>query len=123
MMIAVTEKNFSQEVLASSVPALVHFTAPWCGVCKLIAPVLTQLQTEWPVPVKLFDVNADENFKLANQYQLSTLPTLLYIEGGKIIHRLEGFASRDDFRAKLEGIASRCRLEDLSPLPSALKDR
>lgn len=123
MMTAVTEQNFTQEVLASSVPVLVHFRAPWCGICKLISPVLTQFQTEWPVPVKLFDVNADENFKLANQYQLSTLPTLLYIEGGKIVHRLEGFASRDDFRSKLEGIAARYQLENVYPFQATVRER
>lgn len=123
MMTAVTEKNFAQEVLDSSVPVLVHFRAPWCGICRLIAPVLTQFQTEWPVPIKLFDVNADENFKLANQYQLSTLPTLLYIESGRIIHRLEGFASRDDFSSKLEGIAARYRLENVYPFGSAIGER
>ena len=113
MMTTVTEETFSQEVLASSVPVLVHFKAPWCGVCRLITPLLSQITSEWPVAVRLFDVNADENFKLANYYQLKTLPTLLYIEGGKIVHRIEGMASRDEFRTRLEGIADRCRLESV----------
>ena len=111
MMTTVTEETFSQEVLASSDPVLVHFQAPWCGICRLIMPILDQLKSEWPVSVSLINVNADENFKLANRYQLKTLPTLLYIEGGKIIHRIEGIASRDDFRDRMEKIASRYRLE------------
>ena len=120
MMTTVTEENFTTEVIASSVPVWVHFRAPWCGVCRLISPLLAQAQAEWPVPVKLFDVNADENFRLANQYQLKTLPTLLYIEGGKITHRIEGIASRDDFRIRLGNIACRYQLETAYSSRSAL---
>ena len=113
MMTTLTEETFSQEVLASSVPVLVHFQAPWCGLCRLIKPVLNQIKSEWPVPIRLLDINADENFKLANYYQLKTLPTLLYIEGGKIVHRIEGIAGRDDFRDRIESIASRYKLESV----------
>lgn len=112
MMTTVTEENFNKEVLASSVPVFVHFCAPWCSICRLITPILTSVQSEWPTPVKLFDVNADENFRLANKYQLKTLPTLLYIDQGKVLHRIEGMADRNAFRARLEAIAYRCRLED-----------
>ena len=111
MMTALTEETFSQEVLASSVPVLVHFQAPWCGLCRLIKPTLNQLKDEWPVPIRLLDINADENLRLANYYQLKTLPTLLYIEGGKILHRIEGIDSRDGFRDRLACIASRYKLE------------
>ncbi len=111
MMTTVTEENFDQEVLASSVPAFVHFSAPWCGICKLVTPVLTSIQAEWPGPVNLFCVNADENFKLANRYQLRSLPTLLYIERGEVLQRIEGFQSRQAFQAQLKDIAYRQRLE------------
>ncbi len=112
MTTTVTDDNFHQEVLTSSVPVFVHFQAPWCGICRLISPILNSYKTNWPVPVRIFDVNADENFKLANQYQLTTLPTLLYIENGQVIHRIEGFKSREVFRDRLEDIACRYRLEN-----------
>ncbi len=112
MMTTVTEDNFNKEVLASSSPVLVHFRAPWCGVCRLATPILNTYQDAWPVPLRVFDVNADENFKLANQYQLTTLPTLLYIENGKVLHRIEGFESRDRLREQLGNIACRYRLEN-----------
>ncbi|MEM9090965.1 MAG: thioredoxin domain-containing protein [Cyanobacteria bacterium P01_F01_bin.53] len=111
MMTTVTEENFAQEVLASSVPVLVHFRAPWCSICRLITPIVTSVQAEWPGQLRLFDVNADENFKLANQYQLKTLPTLLYMEKGRIIRRIEGFTSRDAFRSQLQDLAYRHHLE------------
>jgi thioredoxin 1 len=119
MMTTVTDDNFQQEVLTSSVPVFVHFQAPWCGICRLISPILNSYQAKWPVPVRLFNVNADENFKLANQYQLTTLPTLLYIENGQVLHRLEGFESRDVFRDRLEAITYRYRLENTFTSPSA----
>ncbi|MEL6470375.1 MAG: thioredoxin domain-containing protein [Cyanobacteria bacterium J06623_4] len=113
MMTSVTDENFNREVLASSVPVFVHFRAPWCGLCRLITPVLQGVQADWPGQVRLLDVNADENLKLANKYQLKTLPTLLYLENGQVIHRLEGFRSREFLRAKLKDIAARHRLEGM----------
>ena len=123
MMTTVTEETFSQEVLASSDAVLVHFQAPWCGICRLITPILDQLKNDWPVSVNLININADENFRLANRYQLKTLPTLLYIEGGKIVHRIEGIASRDDFRVRMEKLASRYRLETVYSSLSAVGER
>lgn len=111
MMTTVTEDNFNQEVLASSVPVFVHFQAPWCGICRLISPILESYKAKWPSQVRILEINADENFKLANQYQLKTLPTLLYIEKGKVVQRIEGFEGRDALRAHLDNIVCRQQLE------------
>lgn len=111
MMTTVTEETFNQEVLASSVPVFVHFRAPWCGICRLVSPVLTSFQAERSDQLRLFDVNADENFRLANRYQLKTLPTLLYIENGEVVGRIEGFQGREALRAQLEGVVYRQQLE------------
>ncbi len=126
MTTTVTEDNFNQEVLASSTPVLVHFRAHWCGICRLISPLLNSYIDEWPGSLHLFEINADENFKLANQYQLTTLPTLLYIENGEVLHRIEGFKSREGFRCRLEDIAWRYRLENTftdSPATENLRPR
>jgi thioredoxin 1 len=119
MMTTVTEDNFNQEVLTSSTPVFVHFQAPWCGICRLVSPILDSCRSQWDEQVRVIDVNADENFKLANQYQLKTLPTLLYIENGQVLHRIEGFESRESFRAQVEDIACRHRLETTFASPSA----
>jgi len=112
MMTMVTDENFSREVLASSVPVLVYFSAPWCGICRLIPPILNSFRAQWPEPLQIIDINADQNFRLANRYQLTALPTVLYIENGRVIQRIEGFASREDFRAQLETIKQRRCLEN-----------
>ncbi|NEO97500.1 MAG: thioredoxin fold domain-containing protein [Symploca sp. SIO2E9] len=102
MLSPVNEQNFSQEVLESSAPVLVNFSAPWCGLCRIIQPILREFQPQWSGQVKLVRVNADENLKLANAYQLKSLPTLLLFDQGKVVQRLEGFKGRDDLYMALE---------------------
>jgi thioredoxin 1 len=104
MVLSVSERTFTQEVLESPVPVLVNFEAPWCGLCRIIHPLLLQFQVQCGDQIKLVGINADENFKLSNTYRLKSLPTLLLIENGVIRHRLEGFRSRDDLRLALEDI-------------------
>jgi thioredoxin 1 len=104
MVLSVSERTFTQEVLESPIPVLVNFEAPWCGLCRIIHPLLLQFQAQCGDDIKLVGVNADQNFKLSNTYRLKSLPTLLLIEKGIIRQRLEGFRSRDDLRLALEEI-------------------
>ncbi len=104
MVLLVNETTFTKEVLESSVPVLVNFEAPWCGLCRIIHPLLSQFQTQCGNELKLVGVNADQNFKLSNTYRLKSLPTLLLIEKGIVKQKLEGFRSRDDLRSALEEI-------------------
>ncbi|MFM7363633.1 MAG: thioredoxin family protein [Cuspidothrix sp.] len=104
MVLSVSERTFTQEVLESSVPVLVNFEAPWCGLCRIIHPLLLQFQSQCGEQIKLVGVNADQNFKLSNTYRLKSLPTVLLIEKGIVKQRLEGFRSKDDLRLALEGI-------------------
>jgi thioredoxin 1 len=98
MVVSVNENTFREEVLQAPMPVLVSFWAPWCGLCRLIEPVLTKLQGEVNGYVKLVSINADENFKLANAYRLQTLPTLLLINQGDVLHRLDTVKGHDDLR-------------------------
>jgi thioredoxin 1 len=104
MVLSVTERTFNQEVLESSIPVLVNFEAPWCGLCRVIHPLLLQFKTQCEGEIKLVRINADENFKLSNTYRLKSLPTLLLIENGNVRQRLEGFRGRDDLLLALEEI-------------------
>lgn len=112
MMTTATDEKFTREVLASSVPVFVHFRAPWCGICNLVSPVLSSFQASYSNQVRVVDINADENLVLANRYDLKTLPTVLCIEDGTVIQRIEGFKSRESLKESLESVMQRYRLED-----------
>lgn len=102
MVFTVTEQNFLKEVLESPELVLVNFGAPWCGLCRLIQPIIQSHHAHWQGEIKFVGINADENFKLANTYRLKSLPTLLLFAGGEVVERLEGFYNRDDFCTSLE---------------------
>ncbi|ARV62115.1 thiol reductase thioredoxin [Nostocales cyanobacterium HT-58-2] len=104
MVLSVSERTFSQEVLESPIPVLVNFEAPWCGLCRIIHPLLLQFKAQCGDQMKLVGVNADDNFKLATTYKLKSLPTLLLIENGIVRQRLEGFRGREDLLLALEEI-------------------
>ena len=104
MALSINERTFKQEVLDSSIPVLVDFGAPWCGLCRVIQPMLREFQANWDGQVKLVRINADDNLKLATTYRIKSLPTLLLFEDGQVIQRLDHFSGREDVRMALKTI-------------------
>jgi thioredoxin 1 len=104
MQAGISEGAFRQEVLESATPVLVHFWAPWCGVCRLIEPSLNLLLKESGNRLKLVGVNADENLKLASRYRITTLPTVLLFQGGQVLYRLDSYQRREELRSILQEI-------------------
>lgn len=100
----VSETTFNKEVLNSPGLVLVHFSAPWCGLCRMINPMLNKLQSDIEKPVKIVIINTDENFKLANTYRIKNLPTILVFENGQLIERIDNFSSREGIFATLKRI-------------------
>jgi len=95
-MISVNQESFNEQVLNSNQIVLVNFWAPWCGLCLMLQPILNRLESEWKNDLKIVTINADQNLRLANNYSLSSLPTLILMRRGEIIERMERFHSRED---------------------------
>jgi thioredoxin 1 len=88
--IHVTDAAFEKTVLESSLPVIVDFWAPWCGPCKMVAPVLDKLAEEFAGQLLVAKVNTDENPEWAMQYGVQGIPTMLLIYDGKIVNRQVG---------------------------------
>jgi thioredoxin 1 len=86
----VNDATFEKTVLQSEIPVIVDFWAPWCGPCKMVAPVLDQLAKENAGKVLVAKVNTDENSEWSNKYGVQGIPTMLFVAKGKIVHRQVG---------------------------------
>ncbi len=88
--IHVTDAMFEKTVLQSTLPVIVDFWAPWCGPCKMVAPTLEKLATEYGDKLVIAKVNTDENPEWAGRYGVQGIPTMLFVFNGKIAHRQVG---------------------------------
>ncbi|WP_417658126.1 thioredoxin TrxA [Pseudidiomarina aestuarii] len=92
--IQITDAQFAEEVLNSDIPVVVDFWAPWCGPCKMIAPVLEDVAAEYAGKVKVVKLNVDENQETAPKYNVRGIPTLLVIKGGEVVATKVGAVSK-----------------------------
>jgi len=87
---AVTDATFKDEVLDSADPVLVDFWAPWCGPCRMVAPVVGEIAEQFQGQVKVVKLNTDENPNIASQYGIRSIPTLMIFKGGQKVDMVVG---------------------------------
>jgi thioredoxin 1 len=97
-----TDANFRKEVLESSQLTLVDFWAVWCGPCKMIAPHIDELAKEYAGKVKIGKIDVDTNPKVATEYGVMSIPTIIFFKNGKVFNQIVGAASKLDIKRKIE---------------------
>jgi thioredoxin 1 len=104
-IVTLDDSNFEKEVTQSDQTVLVDFWAPWCGPCKMIAPLLDEIATEKAGSVKVAKVNVDENQSLSVQFNVRAIPALLFFKNGQLRDQVVGMTTRKDLLGRLDALA------------------
>lgn len=102
MALKFTDENFEKEVLKSDIPVLIDFYADWCGPCKMMAPVIEELSTEYENSIKVGKLNVDEAPETSRKYKVMSIPTLLVVKNGEVVDTIVGAVSKAKVTEKLD---------------------
>ncbi len=99
-----TDNDFKTQVLESSEPVVVDFWAPWCGPCRTVSPVIDELAKEFAGKVKIGKLNVDENSQTASQYNVMSIPSVVFFKNGQPIRTMVGIQSKENYKQEVEQI-------------------
>lgn len=97
----VTDQDFKSEVLDSDLPVLVDFWAPWCGPCKMVAPIVEEISKDYEGKLEVCKINLDESREIAGKYQVMIIPTLAIFKNGQLEDKLVGAVSKGQLEEKI----------------------
>ena len=100
----ITDSNFNEVVLKSSVPVMIDFWAEWCGPCKMISPIVEDLAKQYSGKALIGKVDVSSNADVSSKYEVKFIPTILFIKDGKVVDKQVGAVSKADLVKKLEAI-------------------
>ncbi len=103
-ILEVNANSFEQEIIKSDLPVIVDLWAPWCGPCKALHPVIESVATDYDGKVKVVKVNIDESPTIASEYQVMSIPTLLFFKDGKVQSQIIGLVDKEKIESKLNNL-------------------
>ena len=102
--IEVSDSNFEETVLKADLPAMVDFWAPWCGPCRMVAPIVEELAEEYGSKMSVAKLNVDVNPVTASKYGIRSIPTLLVFKQGKPIRQIVGLKSKAELKKEIDSV-------------------
>jgi thioredoxin 1 len=102
--IEITDANFEEEVIRSDRPVLIDFWAPWCGPCKMVAPIVEEISHDYDGKLKVGKVNTDDNQQISAKYGIMSIPTLMIFKDGEVVERIIGAQPKDALTPKIDAV-------------------